>query len=70
MHWMASCPEEFDLFTDHKNLIFLFNHLSLARDLNLSSLRKSLSWAVRFCAYNYICIHTNGEENAWVDLLC
>lgn len=69
MHWIASCPEGFDLFTDHNNLIFIFNPLTLVSDLSQSSIKKLIRWAVLLSYYNYICIHISGNENVWADLL-
>ena len=69
MHWIASIPTGFDLYTDHNNLVFLFDPLSLAPDLSQSSLRKVIRWAVRLCIYNYACIHISGDDNVWADLL-
>ena len=69
MHWLASSPAGFDLFTDHNNLIFIFDPLSLSPDLSQTSIRKVVRWAVRLCAYNYTCIHISGADNVWADLL-
>lgn len=40
MNWLASTPEGFDLNTDHSNIVFLFNPLTLFTDLSQSYLRK------------------------------
>jgi transposase InsO family protein len=69
MHWLASCPSGFDLFTDHNNLIFLFDPLSVVPDLSQTSLRKVLRWAVQLSVYNYTCVHIKGAENVWADLM-
>lgn len=69
MHWLLATADGFDLYTDHKNLIFLFDPLSVATDLSQSTIRKVLRWAVRLSAYNYTCVHIPGEENVWADLL-
>eukprot|EP00178_Gracilaria_changii_P000257 TRINITY_DN1027_c0_g1_i1.p2 TRINITY_DN1027_c0_g1~~TRINITY_DN1027_c0_g1_i1.p2 ORF type:complete len:1106 (+),score=114.18 TRINITY_DN1027_c0_g1_i1:5972-9289(+) len=69
MHWLAATAAGFDLFTDHNNLIFLFDPLSLVPDLSQSSTRKVLRWAVRLSAYSYTCFHINGLDNVWADML-
>lgn len=69
MHWVLATPCGFDLFTDHNNLIFIFDPLSIMPDLSQSSLKKVLRWAVRMSIYNYTCVHISGEENVWADLL-
>jgi len=69
MHWILSDSAGFDIFTDHNNLVFMFDPLSVLRDISLSSLKKVLRWAVRLSIYNYTCIHIPGTENVWADLL-
>ena len=69
LHWLAATPEGFDLYTDHENLIFLFDSLSVVPDLSQTSLRKVLSWAVRLSLYNYKFFHIKGEDNVWAGLL-
>lgn len=69
MHWALATTCGFDLFTDHNNLIFIFDPLSIMPDLSQSSLKKVLRWAVRMSIYNYTCVHISGEENVWADLL-
>lgn len=46
VHWLASCPEGFDLFTDHNKLIFIFDPIVIMPDLSQRDLRKVLRWAV------------------------
>lgn len=68
-HWLAACPKGFDLFTDHNNLIFLFDPVAVKPDIGQAALRKVLRWAVRISVYNYVCIHIRGVDNLWADLL-
>lgn len=68
-HWLTACPAGFDLFTDHKNLVFLFDPTALMPDISQGTLRKVLRWAVRMSLYNYTCIHIPGDANIWADLL-
>lgn len=69
MHWLAATPNGFDLYTDHNNLIFLFDPLSVVPDLSQTTLRKVLRWAVRLSMYRYTCFHIKGTDNVWADLL-
>lgn len=46
-HWLASCANGFDLFTDHNNLIFIFNPLAIMSDIGQATTRKLLRWPVR-----------------------
>ena len=47
MHWILATPDGFNLYTDHQNLIFLFDPFAIVPDLSMSSLRKVLRWTVR-----------------------
>lgn len=69
MHWLLATPDGFDLFTDHHNLIFLFDPLTVLLDLSQTSLRKVLYWAKHLSAYNYTCVHSQGVDSVWADLL-
>lgn len=69
MHWLLGGPDGLDLFTDHNNLLFIFDPLAVVADLSQTTLRKVLRWAVRLSAYNYTCVHHNVVNNGWVDLL-
>ena len=69
MHWILATPDGFDLYTDHQNLIFLFDPLAIVPDLSMSSLRKVLRWAVRLTMYNYTCVHIKGVDNVWADII-
>jgi transposase InsO family protein len=69
MHWLAATPDGFDLSTDHNNLVFIFDPLSIVPDMSQTTLRKVLRWAVRLSTYNYTCLHIKGTDNVWADLL-
>jgi RNase H-like domain found in reverse transcriptase/Integrase zinc binding domain len=66
MHWLAATPDGFYLYTDHNNVVFIFDPLSVVPDLSQTSLRKVLRWAVRLSMYNYTCM---GTDNVWADSL-
>ena len=69
MHWLLAIPEGFDLFTDHNNLVFIFDPLAILPDLSQTAVKKVLRWAVRMSQYNYICYHIKGRDNVWADLI-
>jgi len=69
MHWIVATPDGFDLYTDHNNLIFLFDPLAVVPDMSQTSLRKVLRWAVKLSVYRYTCYHIKGADNVWADLL-
>lgn len=62
MHWILATTDGFDLFTDHHNLIFLFDPLAVVPNISQTSLRKVLRWAVRLSAYNYMHPHSGRRE--------
>lgn len=68
-YWLAACSDGFDLFTDHKNLIFIFDPLDVKHNINQSTTQKVLCWSVRLSWYNYLCCHISRADNVWVDLL-
>lgn len=49
MHWIVSDPTGFDIYTDHNNLLFIFDSISIQPDLSLASVRKVLQWDVGIC---------------------
>lgn len=69
MHWIAETPNGFYLYTDHNNLIFIFDPLAVVANFSQVALRKIFRWAVPLCMYNYTCCHISGEDNVWADLL-
>lgn len=69
MHWLASSADSFELYTDHNNLIFLFDPTAYVPDLTQAAIRKVIRWAVTISGYNYECVHISGEDNVWADLM-
>ena len=70
MHWLLAIPEGFDFYTDHNNLIFIFDPLATVSDFSLSSMKNVLRWAVGMSTYNYTCYHIRGKEIIWADIIC
>lgn len=62
-HWLLATDHGFDLYTDHNNLIFLFNPCSVFADLSQITMRKVLRGAVRLSAYHYMCISSPRDRN-------
>lgn len=46
-HLLDSCGDGFDLFTDHNNLIFIFDQLAIMPDIRQATTGKVLGWDVR-----------------------
>lgn len=68
IHWLCAGPQGFVLYTEHNNLIFLFNPLMVVPDLSQTALRKVLRWAVCLSPYAYTCMQIKGDDNIWADL--
>lgn len=68
MHWLLATDRGFDLFTDHNNLVFLFDPTTAIADISQTPPRKVLRWAVRLSAYKYNCIHIPGSDNVRADM--
>lgn len=63
MHRLLATSEGFDLHTDQKNQIFLFDPLPVVSDLSQSSLRNVLRWTVRLSAFHFTFVHIIDPEN-------
>lgn len=67
-HWPAAYPESFDLYTDHSNLMFLFDPAPIMPNIDQAAIRKLLHWVVQISVYNYIFLRICEEESIWPDL--
>ena len=61
--------KEFILYTDHRNLVYLFNHLPRANDVKKNVSQMIQRWHVKLLAFTYIIEHVPGTENVWADIL-
>jgi hypothetical protein len=57
--------EQFLLWTDHRNLRYIFE----TSDLKSHKRQKLERWALELQSYNYKIQHIKGEDNVWADLL-
>jgi transposase InsO family protein len=62
-------PGGFHLFTDHRNLQFIFSPASVVSTVPKYTADKLQRWAIVLMSYDYIIRHIPGEENVWADLL-
>lgn len=60
---------QFRIFTDHLNLKYIYNPLSVDSTLARHVVHKLQRWALKLSVFNYIIEHIPGEENCWADLL-
>jgi transposase InsO family protein len=59
----------FHIYTDHRNLVFLFDPLLFSPNLKRHTLDKIQRWALRLSGLRYTIQHIPGESNVWADLL-
>ena len=63
------CDKPFRLFTDHRNLIYIFDPKTRESDFRKQSADKLARWAAKLFAYEYVIEHISGEDNVWADLM-
>lgn len=69
MHSFVATSGGVDQFTDHNNLIFIFDPLSVVPDLSQTSVHRVLGWAFPLSMYTYTCFHISSNHSVWADLL-
>lgn len=57
------------VFTDHRNLIYIFNPQTAVSKLSKAASQRLLNWATFLGKNQYSIRHIEGEENLWGDLL-
>jgi RNase H-like domain found in reverse transcriptase/Integrase zinc binding domain len=61
--------ESFRIFTDHRNLVYIYNPLWVDQTLARHTVHKLQRWALKLSVFNYVIEHIVGEDNVWADLL-
>ena len=62
-------PEGFLLFTDHKNLTYIFDPVRTNPRMPKHVFNKIQRWALMLAAFRYEVVHIPGTENIWADLM-
>ncbi|OWZ06592.1 hypothetical protein PHMEG_00021131 [Phytophthora megakarya] len=62
-------PGGFMLYTDHRNLRFIFNPSSVVSSVPKYTADKLQRWALLLMAYEYVTCDIAGADNVWADLL-
>jgi hypothetical protein len=55
--------------TDHRNLVYNYNPLSVDQSLAWHTVHKLQRWALKLSVFNYVFEHINGRANVWADIL-
>ena len=61
--------KEFVLYTDHRNLVYVFNHLPKTCDVKKNVSHMLQRWHIKLMGFNYAVKHIAGADNLWADLL-
>jgi transposase InsO family protein len=59
----------FILFTDHRNLTFIFNPRGQVASVAKPQADRLERWAMFLRSFSYDIFHINGEDNVWADML-
>lgn len=69
MAHVLQCATNLRIFTDHRNLIFLFDPCSTNSAFARHTIAKLQRWAMQLLNFQYCIEHIAGETNVWADLL-
>ena len=61
--------EGFKLFTDHRNLIYVFDPILRDNGFKKQAVEKLCRRASKLFAFKYVIEHYPGESNIWADIL-
>lgn len=65
---ITSC-RQVNVFTDHRNLVYLYDPVGRNPGVPRHTANKLLRWALKLSSFQYVIEHLSGEENVWADLL-
>ncbi len=67
-HIFVTCGE-FSIFTDHKNILYMFNPTHQQPNVARHVVHKVQRWAIRLSEFDFVVEHIPGEDNTWADML-
>lgn len=67
-HNLVACGE-FSLFTDRKNLLYMFSPSSFNANVARNVVNKVQRWSLRLAEFNFTNEHIPCEINIWADIL-
>jgi len=67
--WLLLQPHGFHLFTDHRNLIYIFDPVGSRPTLPKHIADRLSRWALHLLGFRYTIHHITGDDNVWSDLL-
>jgi len=69
MDYALIAAEDVSVFTDHRNLLYVFHPQALNPDVRVHVVRKVQRWALYLSQFSYNIEHVAGEDNWMADLL-
>ncbi|GMG14688.1 unnamed protein product [Phytophthora fragariaefolia] len=69
LEYLLLRPGGFHLFTDHRNLVYMFNPGASDSSMQRYQADKLQRWAMAMTSYRYVIEHIRGEDNVWADML-
>ncbi|KAJ8558819.1 hypothetical protein ON010_g8630 [Phytophthora cinnamomi] len=69
LEYLLLRPEGFTIFTDHRNLLYIFNPEVFDSGIARYQADRLQRWAIALSMFPYAIEHISGEDNAWADLL-
>jgi hypothetical protein len=69
LEYLLLRPRGFKLYTDHRNLVYIFDPLGFDGGMARYQADKLQRWAMTLTMFRYEIEHVSGEDNVWGDLL-
>jgi RNase H-like domain found in reverse transcriptase/Integrase zinc binding domain len=69
LDWLLQSADGFSLFTDHYNLLYVFNPNGQHEATYAHSAAKLIRWALKLSSYRYTIEHAPEVDNVWSDML-
>lgn len=66
LDYLLTRPKGFRIYTDHRNLQYIFSHDSMLKKTTKQKLER---WAMFLMGFRYTIEHIEGLQNTWADLL-
>lgn len=69
LDYLLACDLTTRVFTDHRNLLFIFNPIALESGLGRHTVLKVIRWALYLSTFTYAIEHLPGDPNIWPDIM-
>jgi hypothetical protein len=69
LEYLLLRPRGFRLYTDHRNLVYIFSPHAVDSAVSRYQADKLQRWSLSLTAFQYVIEHVPGEDNVWGDLL-